>query len=186
MKHSAAIIVILVISALFGVAFEGVMTHFEKSSHPLMYAEYVDKYAGQYAIPREIVYAVMKTESGFRSDVVSSANAIGLMQITQDTFDWLKSKTGEDIDMRLLYDPEVNIRYGVCLLNLLYLEFGDWDLTFAAYNAGRGRVKNEWMTNPSYIKDGKIVHIPYPETRAYIAKVDKNAAVYKRLYFEKG
>ena len=59
-----------------------------------------------------------------------------------------------------------------------------WDTAFAAYNAGRGRV-NEWLKSPAYNSNGKLVNIPYPETAAYVQKVDKAMLVYKKLYFSK-
>lgn len=182
MKRTIIIIVMIIISIIAGYVYELVSINFEKRSHPIKYEEYVERYAAEYGIPKEIVYSVINVESGFSADVESHKGAVGLMQITPVTFDWLMTKTGEKIDIKLLYDPETNIKYGTFFLRILFLEFENWELTFAAYNAGRGKI-NEWMKNPEYIKDGVIISLPYKETSDYIVKVNRNREVYKRLYF---
>ncbi|MCL2772257.1 MAG: lytic transglycosylase domain-containing protein [Oscillospiraceae bacterium] len=182
-KRTVIIIIIIIVSIGLGYAYERVTVTIEKKSHPLMYEEFVDKYSQEYTIPPEIIYSVINTESRFKSDVVSNKGAVGLMQITTDTFDWLMTKTGEALSDGLLYDPETNIKYGTFLLKYLYNEFNDWDLVFAAYNAGLNRVKNDWMNNPDYIKDGEIQNIPFDETKNYIKKVNNNIDIYKKLYF---
>ena len=108
---------------------------------------------------------------------MSGAGAIGLMQITRETFWWLLTKAGEDMDVDRLYDPEINIRYGTYFLSLLYEEFGDWDTVCAAYNAGRSRVHG-WLDDPDITKDGKLVNIPITETAEYVVKVRKSAEKY--------
>ena len=182
-KNTAVIIFIIALSVSLGYAYDKISTWFEKRSHPLRYSEIVEKYSQEYNVPKEIVYGVIKAESGFRSDAVSGAGAVGLMQITEVTFDWISAKLGENLSKGLLYDPDTNIKYGTYYLNYLYSEFGSWDIALAAYNAGPGRVKNSWLTNPEYIKDNEIVYIPIEETRTYIKRVNKNKDTYKRLYF---
>ena len=184
MKKTFTILGILVVAALVATLWERVDDAFLRKTHPQKYAESVEKYAAEYDVPESVVYAVIKTESGFTPDAVSLKGAIGLMQITPDTFDWLCSKTGDEANALLLYEPDTNIRYGTYFLSLLYSEFGVWDTAFAAYNAGRGRV-NEWLKSPAYNSNGKLVNIPYPETAAYVQKVDKAMLVYKKLYFSK-
>ena len=121
----------------------------------------------------------MKTESGFKSDAVSVKGAIGLMQLTPDTFAWLCTKMGEaDSAAERLYNPEVNIRYGTYFLSLLYTEFGVWDTCFAAYNAGRTKV-SAWLKDPAFNQNGKLVNIPISETAAYVKKVNRALAVYR-------
>jgi len=184
-KNTIAIIFIIIASVALGYAYDKIMTGIEKKTYPLMYEDIVEKYAEEYNVPKEIIYAVIKAESGFRYDVESSAGAVGLMQITEDTFDWIMRRMGENLSIGLLYDPHTNIKYGTYYLNYLYKEFESWDIAFAAYNAGPNRVKNSWLTNPEYIKNNEIVYIPIEETRNYIKKVNKNIESYKRLYFSK-
>ena len=183
MKRTAIIVAIIVIAVIVGYLYEFVSIKLEERAHPLKYQDFVDKYSSEYGVPKEIVYSVINVESGFNPAAESPKGALGLMQITPDTFDWLMTKTGEEHNVKLLYDPETNIKYGTFFLRLLFVEFENWDLSFAAYNAGRSRVKHDWMNNPEYIKDGEIIHIPFKETSDYIVKVNRNKDVYKRLYF---
>lgn len=183
-KRSIIILSLLAVSLLAGFGWEFIATQIDKRTHPIKYEEQVTKYAGLFAVPEEIVYAVIRTESSFRSDAVSVKGAVGLMQITPDTFEWLMTKTGESLDIGMLYNPDTNIKYGTYLLSMLHSEFGDWQLTYAAYNAGRSRVRNDWMMNPEYISEnGEIIYIPFEETRNYIKKVTNSAQTYKKLYF---
>lgn len=183
MKKSFVIVLILAIAAGFATLWMFVQDKILERTHPLPYQEFVSQYATEYAVPQEVIYAVMSVESSFKSDAVSAKGALGLMQITPDTFTWLCSKSGdENTNPELLYNPETNIRYGTYFLSLLYTEFGVWDTVFAAYNAGRGRV-NEWLKDPAHNSNGKLVDIPYPETASYVQKVEKSMLVYKKLYF---
>lgn len=181
MKKSIIIILLLVISAAIGFGWDYLYGQYELRTHPMEYRDIINEYTSEYGVPEEIVYSVINNESSFRIDAESHAGAIGLMQITPDTFDWLKMKTGEKLDVGMLYDPKINIKYGILFLSILHAEFNDWELSFAAYNAGLNRVKYDWLLNEEYIKDGKIVKLPFEETDNYVKRVTKDVPVYKRL-----
>lgn len=185
MKKTIIIIIILFVSIGLGYIYERVTLEIEKKAHPMPpeYKEIVEKYSYEYAVPQYIIYSVINTESGFDSAAKSAKNAVGLMQITPDTFEWLMTKTKEDLSHGLLYEPETNIKYGTFFLQYLYAEFEAWDIVFAAYNAGLNRVKNDWMKNPKYIYNNQVLDIPFPETKNYIKKVNDNMEIYKKLYF---
>ena len=85
MKKTFTILGILVVAALVATLWERVDDAFLRKTHPQKYAESVEKYAAEYDVPESVVYAVIKTESGFTPDAVSLKGAIGLMQITPDT-----------------------------------------------------------------------------------------------------
>lgn len=99
-----------------------------------------------------LALAVMGIESGGRPDAVSSAGAVGLMQLIPATaarFGVSDSK-----------DPVQNIKGGIAYLDWLMREFeNDPLMVLAAYNAGEGAVR----------KNGGVP--PYAETRAYVPKV---------------
>jgi len=188
MKNTIAIIIIIIAAVILGYFYDKIAVNIEKSRHPLKYEEFVEKYSEEYGVPREIIYSVIKAESGFDNMAESKAGAIGLMQITPDTFDWIMGKLGENVSSGLLYDPDTNIKYGTYYLHCLYKDekFNkNWDIVFAAYNAGPNKVKREWLNNDEYIKDNEIVYIPIEETRNYVNRVNKNIEVYKKLYFSK-
>jgi soluble lytic murein transglycosylase len=181
-RRHLPILLLLLIAVAIGVLFEGACTLFERATHPRDFADSVEAYAEIYGVPREIVYATIRTESSFQSNAVSPRGAVGLMQILPDTFRWLGQRLGESPDVGLLYEPDTNIRYGTYYLSWLFARYGDWRLASAAYNAGHGRV-DEWLKDPAYTDDnGNLVHIPFPETARYVEKVEKAAATYVRLY----
>lgn len=99
-----------------------------------------------------LLASVIRVESRFRSDAVSHAGAVGLMQ--------LLPTTGRQYGVRDLADPGKNIAAGSRHLAYLVDRYdGDLDLALAAYNAGEGSVR----------RHGGIP--PYPETRGYVRKV---------------
>lgn len=182
MKKTLSIIGILLAAALIATLWERIDDSLLKRFNPQKYAETVTKYSEEYDVPESVIYAVIKVESNFVPDAVSPRGAVGLMQITPDTFDWLCSKTGEEANASFLYDPDTNIRYGTYFLSLLHNEYKAWDTVYAAYNAGRGRV-NGWLASEEYNNNGRLKNIPFKETADYVVKVEKAQQLYKRLYY---
>lgn len=177
---AAAIVVIaaLVVAAiLFG------YSRYLKETHPYKYVDYVAHYAAENGLDPDLVFAVIKTESGFNPNAESNVGARGLMQIMQDTFDWLKFKMNdEQTEYSEMYDPETNIKYGCYLLGYLLDEFGSVETAMAAYHAGRGQV-NEWLADSSISHDGRTLDtIPIKDTAHYVNKIVKAVEVYKSLY----
>ena len=182
----AAVIVFLAVAAIgLGFFADFLITCFEKQAYPREYAEYVETYAEQYGVPETMIFAVIRTESGFDSGAVSHAGAVGLMQIMPDTFAWLTNEMLFDhLDEGMLYDPETNIKYGTYYLSRLYDRYGDWELALAAYNGGQGNV-DEWLEDSAYADgEGGLKEIPFRETRQYVKKALKARDVYERLYGE--
>lgn len=171
------IAILLVFAAFFG------YNYFIRETHPIKYNVYVERYAREYNVDKVLLYAVIKTESGYDSGAVSNVGARGLMQIMEETFDWIKFRLGDEeteyIDM---FDPETNIQYGAFLLGFLYEEFGNVEATMAAYHAGRGNV-NKWLDDPQYSSDGiHLDTIPIPDTAHYVSKIKKAMDTYEKLY----
>lgn len=180
-RHVSVISLLLVIAFLLALLYNLLFETVEEAAHPVKYHEYVEKYAAMYEIPEEIVFAVIYCESGFDASAVSHAGAVGLMQVMPDTYKWLCSKTGDRYDALHLYNPEVNIRYGTYLLSILYSRYEQWDVVFAAYNAGMGNVDG-WLENPEYADEfGTLKYIPFKETRNFVSRVNKNREIYRRI-----
>ena len=151
--------------------------------YPIKYSEYVDKASEEYGVKKELIYAMIHTESHFNKDAVSSAGAIGLMQLTPETYEWLCSKRDIEYVDGGLYDPSINIDFGTYLISWLFDEFGDEELVIAAYNAGPDNVR-AWLKNSEYSPDGKTLEtIPYSETEKHVDKVLDAEDKYKILYF---
>lgn len=184
--YGKIIIILLVISIAMGFLFDMGCSFIEKKTHPLEYTEYVEKYSDQYKVPKELIYAIIKTESDFQSNAVSPVGAVGLMQLMPSTFlDITENFLYENLDVGMLYDPETNIRYGVFYLSWLKTNFDNWDCVIAAYNGGIGNV-TKWLKDSEYSEDGKtliVKNIPFEETRNYVKKVTKAKEKYTELYF---
>lgn len=155
----------------------------KKVLFPFKHEKAINKYCEEYDLDPYFVLSVIKAESKFKPDARSNKNAVGLMQITEDTAEWIaKEMNLNDYTPDKLYDEDYNIKMGCWYLNNLRNEFGDMDLVIAAYNAGRGNV-NEWLNNSEYSEDGKrLSYIPYSETKNYVDKVNTYYQVYKFLY----
>ncbi|HAA25754.1 MAG TPA: lytic transglycosylase [Ruminiclostridium sp.] len=157
-----------------------------KKLFPMPYLEIVKKYAADNQLKITLVYSVMKTESGFRTEVVSPKGAVGLMQITEKTGRWIADSLGdEDYDCDDLKKPEVNIKYGCWYLSYLLERFeGNNELALAAYNAGEGTVRRWVADNAIEWRGFEIKSVPYTETEKYLVRVNRIYFVYKTLYPE--
>lgn len=155
----------------------------EHWAYPTEYSEKVEQCSGEYGVPLSVIYAVIRTESGFDPTAESPDGARGLMQVTQSTFEWIDYYRGETgAEWNDLFVPEVNIDYGVWLLGYLYEKFGNWETAYAAYNAGPNAVAR-WLENPEYSADGiTLQNIPYDETAFYQQKVISWREGYQRIY----
>ncbi|MBE6661622.1 MAG: lytic transglycosylase domain-containing protein [Ruminococcaceae bacterium] len=180
-----ALIVVLALLLLGTALFFLLGPKIDRALYPREYQTYVERYAKQYEVPENLIYAVIRTESDFDPEAVSSVGAVGLMQMMPSTFRWLSDDMlGEHLEDGMLYDPETNIRYGVYYLRRLYDRYGDWPTACAAYNAGNGRVDG-WLEDSSLTNlQGHLIidRIPIGETRAYVRKIQKAYQAYQRLY----
>lgn len=169
-KHYKRFFLALISLITYGLILWGARYLFPQKS---AYDAIVYRYALQYGLQPEFVFAVIKTESNFDPNAHSPKDARGLMQITPDTLNWalMKEGTGEKITAEDLFNPQINIRYGCLILSLLKDEFSDDTTVLAAYNAGRNNVLN-WLKDRRYSKNGStILKTPYDETNNYIKKV---------------
>ena len=133
-----------------------------------------------------VVYAIARQESTFNPKTVSSAQAMGLMQVTPAAGRYIAKKFGAPYDeKRLLSDQVYNVQLGAAELGDLYADYrGSHILTFAGYNAGRGRVK-DWIARFGDPRDPKVdpidwvERIPFAETRNYVQRILENLQVYR-------
>ena len=182
------IIGLLLISIVFGILYTIISGKIEKQKYPRIYSEFVQKYSDAFGVPESIIYAVLKAESDFDKNAVSSSDppALGLMQLTEETYEWVSSYLlKEPVSAFSIYDPDTNIRNGTRYLAYLYVRFDSWDTAFAAYNAGPGNVK-KWLEDPECSDDGKTLkYIPFKETRNYVKRVNDFKKHYDKLYYSK-
>lgn len=182
-KTAVLVLLLLVLAAtLLFTCFRERIDHWE---YPMKYQEYVTYYADKYSIDPLMLYSFIRTESNFNPKAESNAGARGLMQITEVTFDWIKSKIAptEDLTFDSLYDPETNIRFGCYFVSYCLLRYQD-DLATAAaaYHSGWGTV-DELLAQPEYSADGKTLdHYPYPQMRQYVKKITESYQRYQEIY----
>jgi membrane-bound lytic murein transglycosylase C len=156
---------------------------------------YIKKYARDYGVSENLVYAIIKTESNFNQFAVSNAGAYGLMQIVpksagKDAYKYIK---GKDISpsKSYLFDAKNNIELGVAYLDLLDKKYlygiknpiSKEYCIISAYNTGSGNVLKTFAKDksrakrvinskkPSEVYDILRANLPYAETRRYLKKV---------------
>ncbi len=140
-------------------------------------------------VEQSIVFAIARQESAFNPNVVSPANAYGLMQVTPDAGKYVCKKYGASFDLgRLKTDPVYNAALGAAELGGLIEDYrGSYIMTFAAYNAGRGSVK-KWIERYGDPRDPKVDAvdwvelIPFSETRNYVQRIMENLQVYRARF----
>lgn len=101
-QRSIAIVVILLAAVSCGFLYQFVWDKIDRARYPREYSEYVSEYAEAYGVPEYIIYAVIRVESNFSSNAVSEAGAVGLMQITPDTFDWISMLLKRETELGML------------------------------------------------------------------------------------
>ena len=124
-----------------------------------------------------LAYAVMKAESNFEESAVSSAGAVGLMQLLPSTAQFIAERSGIPFLPERLFDGEYNTRLGCAYLAYLLERFEE-ETALAAYNAGEGTVQG-WLSDPHCSEDGRtLFQIPYAETRRYLKKI----SFFRKIY----
>ncbi len=167
----------------FGILLVG-FREFYKAAYPRRFQQEVEAFSAQNGLEPSLVYAVIRTESGFDQEAESSVGARGLMQLTPDTYYWVRYRLGEEgsASSNQLFDPSENIKYGTANLRLLLDRFGSQETALAAYHAGWGNV-SRWLEDQRYSQDGQSIHsIPFADTDCYVSKVIDTAELYRRLY----
>ncbi|MDA9398343.1 lytic transglycosylase domain-containing protein [Bradyrhizobium sp. CCBAU 45389] len=144
-------------------------------------------------IETSVIYSVARTESSFDQRDKSPANAVGLMQVTPEAGRDTAKRFGLTYDWdRMVSDPVYNTQMGAAELSALLSEYrGNQIMTFAGYNAGRGRVR-EWVQargdprDPNVDPVDWVERIPLSETRNYVQRVMENVLVYRARFESSG
>jgi soluble lytic murein transglycosylase len=147
---------------------------YERLRYPLRYEQIIRGHADNYGLDPQLVAAVIYQESKFDADAVSQSGAVGLMQLLPSTGQGIADRTGgESWTPEDLHNPELNIRYGAWYLRHLLDKYEDEELALAAYNAGQTNV-DRWRDEG--------VGIQFPETRAYVERVQELKRTYADAY----
>ena len=152
--------------------------------YPLAFWPAIRREATRHGVDPFLLLAMVRQESLFDVEAVSSANARGLMQLLPST----AARVARNIDRadfrpESLFDPEPNVALGAAYLHELLDRYrNNVDLTIAAYNAGESAV-DKWQLRYASLKDDEFVEsISYRETRSYVKRVLQNERIYRALY----
>lgn len=156
--------------------------------HPYEYRELIEREAAKNNLNPAFVAAIIFNESTFRPGAESSVGARGLMQVMADTADSInKDLNVPNYSFDMLYDAETNLTFGCHYLGELSQRFrGDSILVAAAYHAGPNQVQN-WLNTSTLSQDGQSLildNMADGPTKQYAARVKRDFAIYRRLYYE--
>ena len=179
------LVVLACIAAVILVTLPPLARKADQLLYPRKYSRQVEQWAAEYGLDPLLVYAFIRTESGFDPAATSSVDARGLMQMTEETFLWLRSKLGlgEEVSFGDLYDPDVSIRFGCYYLHLCLVRYnGDISTAAAAYHSGWGTV-DALLQKEEHSEDGLTLSgFPYNQMHHYVEKITACYAKYTELY----
>lgn len=143
MKNKKLIIIIFAIILII-VAFFAFKDKMLKMIYPKAYQETVLEYATKYQVDENLIFAVIKAESNFDENAISNREAIGLMQIMEETAKDVARKNSIELNSENVKDgilqSSKNIEIGTCYLKMLLDRYENEEVALAAYNAGIGTV----------------------------------------------
>jgi soluble lytic murein transglycosylase len=153
-----------------------------KILYPLPYEAALRREAARNDFDPMFAAGLIRQESTFQADIVSYANAIGLMQVLPKTGKLLAKQLKIRYNKKLLYDANYNLQLGMLYIANLVRLTGAPEYAAAAYNAGEDRIAL-WKAERNYEEIPELVEsIPFTQTREYVQIVLRNAAVYRMIY----
>jgi soluble lytic murein transglycosylase len=170
----------LLVVILMPLAKRAVVTEF---GLPLQYASTIRQQGAEKHVPPALIAAVIYAETKF-DPRTSPTGAEGLMQVEHQTaLDLARRSGATSFTVADLQHPATNIAYGTYYLRELLTEYhGSKVLALAAYNGGETNVDHWEATALAHGHTLRIDEIPFPETRAYVAKVLNAERRYARTY----
>jgi soluble lytic murein transglycosylase len=153
-----------------------------KILYPLPYESALRREAARNDFDPMFAAGLIRQESTFQADIVSYANAIGLMQVLPKTGKLLAKQLKIRYSKQMLYDANYNLQVGMLYIANLVRLTGAPEYAAAAYNAGEDRIAL-WKAERNYEEIPELVEsIPFTQTREYVQIVLRNAAVYRMIY----
>ena len=148
--------------------------------YPKAFGNFIEPLAAGAGIPDHILYGLVREESYFDADIVSSAGAVGLSQLMPAT------AASVAVRMRLtdpdLRDPETNLTIGARHLKDLLSNVDSPTKALISYNAGLARLRQWERAAKGFSADLFVESLPIAETRQYVRKILVSAVMYAFLY----
>jgi soluble lytic murein transglycosylase len=153
-----------------------------KALYPLPYEIQLRRESERNGLDPMIVAGLIRQESTFQADVVSYANAYGLMQLLPKTAKIMAKQRRVKYSKNKLFEPDYNIELGTFYFKGLVDLTGAPEYALAAYNAGEDRIAL-WKSERQYEEIPELVEsIPFSQTRDYVQIVLRNATLYRMIY----
>lgn len=150
--------------------------------YPFPYQREIRRAARRAGLDPYLVAALIRQESGFDPESVSSAGAVGLMQLMPPTARRWSQKLHLRFRPIWLQQVNYNLRLGCAYLASLLRQYAEPEVALAAYNAGENRVA-AWQAARTFDDRAEFVEsIPYRQTQAYVETVISTAKIYRALY----
>lgn len=186
LRRVAAFFLLIALSVGFGFLFDRGMTAIEKRKYqkPADLVPLVEENAAEFGIPEAILWAWIRTESGFSQSLLSDDGRIGLLQISPEEYAWItETLLGETpAASDVLYGPGTNLRCGAAYLSYLYQRYGVWKTVFAARRAGCDAV-DAWLADPDCINAQKgLETIPDRSVAEFVRQAETAIGYYTDLY----
>ena len=154
--------------------------------YPVAYEEYIKPECSAVNLDPALAMAMIWQESKYAPFAISSVGALGLMQLMPGTAQGIANKLGiADYNQYKLYEPKINIKFGVYYLNFTMKAFNNNAVAaVGSYNAGPGALR-AWMAKYSDLDEDEFIEtIPYLETRNYVRNILTIYNIYK-IFLEK-
>lgn len=164
---------------------KNVPSRFWEILYPRPFWESIQAAAKERGLSPYRITSIIRQESGFDPSVVSSAGAVGLMQIMPVEAERIANDggLGRSVTREDLFDPALNIAVGAAeFVQKRLLMNGNDLLAIASYNAGETAVSRWTQRIPLEDIDFFIESIPFNETRLYVKNVTRNEYEYRRIY----
>ena len=144
--------------------------------YPKPYWKLIQKYSKKYQVDPYLILSIMRQESAFDPNVISEADAYGLLQMQPMMARHLGKELGRPLNHKdELLDPDTNLFYCVYYISKLIQRYkGNLILALAAYNANHKAVKTWVERYWSNDIEEFIEQIPYKETRTYVKLISRN------------
>jgi soluble lytic murein transglycosylase len=153
-----------------------------KILYPLPYEPALRREAARNDFDPMLAAGLIRQESTFQADIVSHANAIGLMQVLPKTGKLLAKQLKVRYTKNKLFEPDYNLELGMLYIANLLRATGAPEYALAAFNAGEDRIA-AWRAERNYEEIPELVEsIPFTETREYVQIVLRNADLYRMIY----
>lgn len=151
--------------------------------YPAYYHELVQEQAANYGYDPLLQLALIRQESLFNANALSSANAKGLAQVIPSTAIYIAERLNwANFEDRDLFRPYVAIAFGAYYLDeQLRLFNGNKAAALAAYNAGPGYTQ-DWVRLSGGDVDALVATITFDETRRYVQRIYSHYTIYRELY----